>query len=173
MKTRARDYTPDQSIHPHADSVKRAQFYYAWDSNDGPGRVTARSLFQSLNLPSSTAYDWLHTRALIGDIAARRGDEREAKRQKTCSLGSGRPRIIPNPALQALIHSDQQSRRQRLSLQARSQGIQASHRTLQRSLRRLNVAMFKSSTQSPIMVRQGVERKDFSTQYRFHHLHGF
>lgn len=173
MRLRTREITPDRPLHAHADSLKRARFYYAYDHNDGPARMSAQALFKMLDVPKSTAYDWLQERREIGEKATRRHKGRVEKQLLRSAPGPGRPRIIPNASLQALLNSDQRARRRRLETQARAQGIEASRRTLQRSLRRLNAGMFRGSTQSPITRPQAQERQEFATIYRWKSIEGF
>ena len=169
MRLRAREVTPFNSVKPYCSSLQRARFYYAFDHKDDYQHVPAAEVFKQHHLSKSTAYDWLRERDEIGQIAARRHDGRVEKQLLRGTRGPGRPYKIPDSQLNQLVQSDQSSRRQRLQAQLRNSGINASRRTLQRSLRdRKNAGMYRASNQKEITNPQASQRQNYAAvnQYK-------
>lgn len=174
MRLRNREVTPISSKKLHCDSLTRTRFYYAYDHKDDHQRVPALQLFKQLHVPKTTAYRWLQNRSEIGDVASRRHDGRVEKQRLRGTIGSGRPLKISNGQLTHLLESDQTSRRQRLSIQLRNAGIDASHRTLQRSLHgRMNAGMFRATTQTNITDPQASQRMTYAGENQYKPIIGY
>jgi hypothetical protein len=163
---------PVQSSTHHADTPKRARFFYAVDHLDELGGVPLTKLIKDQDISRTTAYRWLRERKAFGNIMERRHLGRQEKSEDLNTPGSGRPRKIPPYQLFQLLQSDQKSRTLRLSTQLQRAGIQASKRTAQRSLRLLDAGMFRASTQKAITDSQAQLRKDYTSTMRNHPVVG-
>ena len=150
--------TPFNPVKSHCNSLQRARF----DHKDDYQRVLAAEVFRQHHLLRSTAYDWLRERDGIGQVSARRHDGRVEKQLLRGTRGPGRPHKIPDSTLNQLIQSDQGSRRRKLQTELRVASIDASHRTLQRSLRdRKCAGMYSASTQKKITKPQASQRQNY------------
>lgn len=85
-----REITPDRLPNLHSETIVKTRFFDAFDAKDVGGRMPARQLFKQLQIPKSTAYDWLNERQQHGKTAYRRHDLRILKQQKAHTRGSGR-----------------------------------------------------------------------------------
>ena len=174
MRLRTREATLFNPVKLYCNSLQRARFYHAFDHRDDYQRVPAAEVFRQHHLPRSTAYNWLCERDEIGQVAARRHDGRVEKQLLRGTRGLGRPHKISDSTLSQLIQSDQGSRRRRLQTQLRVASIDASHRTLQRSLRdRKRAGMCRASTQKEITEPQASQRQHYSAVNQYNPAVGY
>jgi hypothetical protein len=148
-----REITPHRPLKPHIDTRKRTKFLWAFDHKDVGGRVSARALFQEFDIPPTTAYRILNDRQQFGEMAESRSITHLKKQKRRGPKGSGRPRVVSNEQLNALINAPKDDRTKKLSTQARKLGIQAHRSTVQRALLELrNAGMRKAALQQEIIM---------------------
>jgi transposase len=174
MRLRNREVTPSNPVKPHCNSLTRARFYHAFDHRNDLTRVPAQHIFNQFSISRSTAYDWLPLRDEISNISGRRHDGRVEKQLLRGTRGSGRPYKITDSQLQQLLAADQTTRRQPLKTQLQEAHIEASRRTVQRSLRtRMNAGMFRASTQKNITEPQAAQRQSYAAHNQYQPIIGY
>ncbi|KAI1676338.1 hypothetical protein KJE20_14067 [Pyrenophora tritici-repentis] len=125
------------------------------------------------NINRSTGERLLRDSDRFGDITDSRSGFRAYKQDITRSTGSGRPTVVSDDQLQAMLRAPPKVRSSKLADQISRVGISASERTVQRRLWAVNAKVYRASKAKRITPSQVSQRLDYWEKYRLKPVLGF